>query len=76
MSWDRHFLFSSKHAADPFSSSSPMGRTLCLDAIFSTGGRFLTKLAAQIHSWECKTSCVDFGDRDLIFKVELSNFAS
>ena len=37
--------------------------------------KILTKLAAQIHSWECKKSCVDFGDRDLIFKVELSNFA-
>ena len=49
---------------------------LFLDAIFVTGGRILTKLAAQIHSWECKKSCVDFGDRDLIFKVELSIFAS
>ena len=73
MSLVRHFLFSFKHGANTFSSSSTMGRTFFLDAIFRTGGQILTKLAAQIHSWECEKSCVDFGDRGLIFKVELSN---
>ena len=37
MSWDRHFLFSSKHGADTFSSSSPVGLTFFLDAAILFG---------------------------------------
>ena len=58
--WSRYFFLVFTHGSDFF----------FLDAIFWAGGRILTKLAAQIHSRECKKSCEDFGDRDLIFKVD------